>query len=483
MKYGNLNERQAGILMPVASLPNPYGIGDFGKETYQFIDICKQFGFKIWQILPLNPLGFGSSPYQPFSSFAFDELYISLDLLCEADLIDPVDCFHFDEEFIDYEAIRSYKEPYLRKAYQKFKKNAEYQQFLKRAFWLEEYSEFICLKQLNHNRIWLEWEDYLANDVLEQQKEYIKFLQYILYTQWMKVKEYANQNGIHIMGDIPFYVGLDSADVYFNRESFLLNKKGYPTSVAGVPPDYFSKYGQLWGNPIYDFEYLKENDFEFWVQRIKWNQDLYDSIRIDHFRAFDTYWKIPANETTAINGEWVLGPGYDLFDCLFEKYPDVRLIAEDLGDLRKEVLELRDHYQLLGMRIIQYSFGRLEESENFYIAPYCIAYTGTHDNDPVKGWYRTLDKNEQRRIRHILKSFHYYDAKTMPEKVLYRTLDCNALIAMVQVQDILLFDETTRINHPGTIGFPNWCWRLSSYQALKKQIKKINQWLLNTNRI
>ena len=479
---GILDNRQAGILMPVSSLPSPHGIGDLGDNAYAFLKTSKAMGFKIWQLLPLNPLGYGNSPYQPFSSFAGDELYISLDLITKKGLLEEVPPFHKFDTSIAYDDVREYKNIYLKKAFKKFTPDTDYEAFLKQAFWLEDYAQFMALKRLNHNRSWHEWTIKSLSEKDQKEKDYVCFLQYVFYKQWTALKDYAHDLDIMIMGDMPFYVGLDSADVYSHKSCFLLDKDGYPTSVAGVPPDYFSEDGQLWGNPLYDWTYLKKHHYSFWLQRLEWNNELFDIIRIDHFRAFDTYWKIPANETTAKNGKWIEGPAYDFFDVVFEKDPFLTVIAEDLGDLRPEVLKLKDHYQMLGMRIIQYSFGPQEEKENFKIPEFCISYTGTHDNSPVNGWYHDLSKIEKKRIRRIMHHFHY-KGKTMADKVTYRALDCDARVAIIPMQDLLDLEGDARINTPGTIGAPNWCWRLDSLTGYEHRTNHIKELLKKTSRL
>ncbi|MFC2282425.1 MAG: 4-alpha-glucanotransferase, partial [Lachnoanaerobaculum saburreum] len=361
--------KKTGILMPVSALPSTTGVGELGRASYQWIDIMKENGVKIWQILPLNPVGYGNSPYQPYSSCAGDELYISLDLLYDAGLLDKKpDTFRENAKSVDYTAVRAFKENYLREAFKKFlvkngNEEPAYKDFISQE-WVYTYGVFRALKLRNKGACWNEWKtedkDWsnnrkpLTKDV-EEEVRYQCFLQYIFFTQWMNVKKYANESGIEIMGDVPFYVGLDSVDVWSGKENFLLDTDGRPLFIAGVPPDYFSATGQRWGNPIYDWEYLKKNGYKFWVDRIGYSNKLFDIIRIDHFRAFDTFWKIPASCPTAVDGEWIEAPGYEVIDTLNKEIPDVNLVAEDLGNLRPEVLELKDHYHLKGMRILLFS--------------------------------------------------------------------------------------------------------------------------------
>ena len=320
--------RETGILMPVSSLPSRTGVGELGRETKDFLDYLKEAGVKIWQILPLNPVGYGNSPYQPYSSCAGDEIYISLETLYEQGLLkDLPPAFLEKETHVRYDQVRAWKESYLREAFSRFEETDDYKTFAQQS-WVLEYGMFRALKEKNENRCWNEW-DTADKTWPEAKKEvpleiaheaaYQMFLQYIFFCQWMEIKKTANENGIQIMGDVPFYVGVDSVDVWAGKDNFLLDTDGRPTFIAGVPPDYFSATGQRWGNPIYDWDYLKENGYQFWVDRIGYSSRLFDIIRIDHFRAFDTFWKIPATCPTAIEGEWIEAPGYEVIDTLLEK--------------------------------------------------------------------------------------------------------------------------------------------------------------------
>ena len=404
--------RETGILMPVSSLPSRTGVGELGKETYTFLDILKEAGVKIWQVLPMNPLGYGNSPYQPYSSCAGDELYISLELLYEEGLLKELPPSHLENaKKVEYEKVRAWKEGYLREAFENFQETEEYHEFISEE-WVRSYGVFRALKKENENRCWNEWREEHKNwkgealsEETEKEASYHMFLQYVFFCQWKKIKEYANKNGICIMGDVPFYVGIDSVDVWAGKENFLLGADGRPTFIAGVPPDYFSAVGQRWGNPVYDWEYLKKTGYDFWVKRIGYNSRLFDLIRIDHFRAFDTFWKIPASCPTAVEGEWIEAPGYEVLDTLKREVPEAHLVAEDLGDLRPEVLTLKDHYGLKGMKILQFSIDTkgkyardtFEEKENL------IIYTGTHDNDTIMEWYGKMSCAAKRKIRRFLK--------------------------------------------------------------------------------
>lgn len=484
--------RKAGILMPVFSLPGNHYIGDFGKKAYEFIDIIKSANFKVWQILPLNPVGYGNSPYQPYSSFAGEEIYISLDKLIECGLIEDVEAINCQTEKVDYEKARAFKGKYFKKAYNTMINKGvlkyEFESFVKENEWVKTYAVYITLKKHNGLKCWNEWEKSDKEWIEEKQEltnykseiDYEMFVQFLFYKQWFELKSYANKNGIEILGDIPIYVGIDSVDVWENKKNFLLDKDGRPTFIAGVPPDYFSKTGQRWGNPIYDWDYLKQTNFDFWINRLKFSQKLYDIVRIDHFRAFDTYWKIPASCPTAIEGEWVEAPGYDLFDTIYKKIPDIKIVAEDLGDLRPEVLQLRDHYKLSGMKIVQFEINPNETNNDFADTKRTIIYTGTHDNQTLKGAFENFDKSEQ---ENIIKMFEKYDGDNILDKIIYRCYDSVCDLCIIPTQDILSLDDSARINTPSTIGSPNWEWKLTSFSKLIEKIKQYKEWAEKTKRI
>lgn len=482
--------RVTGVLMPVASLPSDSGVGSFGKEAYEFVDSLVRMGMKIWQLLPLNPLGYGNSPYQPFSSFAGDELYIDLGMLEKAGYLKG-DRAPFAEEVpadkIAYDKARAYKAPYLKEAYKAFwAKDSESAEFLefKKLDWVYPYAVFISLKKQNDLRCWNEWpkeqQDWILDqkyDIshLEEEIQYQMFIQFMFRKQWMELKKYANSKGISIMGDIPIYVGIDSLDVWGCRENFLLDAEGKPAFVAGVPPDYFSATGQRWGNPIYDWDYMEKNGFTFWINRLAYSSELYDVIRIDHFRAFDTYWKIPASCDTAIEGDWIEAPGYALFDTIFKALPDIQIVAEDLGDLRPEVLELRDHYHFMGMNIVEFTMLSEEPIRHQLI------YTGTHDNQTVEGWYRDLDKETKKKVRSKL---FRYGLPWMPisYKMIYFMLMSEARLAIIPAMDVLGLDDKARLNTPGTVGSPNWEWRMDSIESWKACEQRIGKLITRAGR-
>jgi 4-alpha-glucanotransferase len=488
IEIGGILMRKAGALLPVASLPSNTGIGDFGKYAYDFVDKLEVMGMKIWQILPVNPLGYGNSPYQPYSSFAGDDIYINLQLLKNMGLIkSTIKPFNEKSIQIQYKEVREYKEKYLREAFTNFTPDDRYTEFVEMD-WVYKYAVFIALKRENGYRCWNEWpkehRDWIIDKKLnislyEEEIQYQMFLQYIFYIQWMELKKYANTKGIKIMGDIPIYVGIDSLDVWSNQKCFLLNDKSQPTYIAGVPPDYFSNTGQRWGNPIYDWEYIKETDFKFWIERLAYNQKLFDILRIDHFRAFDTYWKIPVSCETAIDGEWVEAPGYELFDKVLETIKDIKIVVEDLGDLRPEVLKLRDHYNFKGMKIVQFSFdinnNSFEDRENM------IIYSGTHDNQTIKGWYLSQTIEEQKAIKKYFTKNNYCYEDISHNFISY-TLDNIAEIAIIPVQDIICLGDSGRINVPGTVGSPNWEWKLEDFKMIEDNTEYIKNMVNKSNR-
>lgn len=472
--------KSIGILMPVSSLPNRFGSGDFGPDAYHFIDDIKETGFEIWQILPLNPLGFGNSPYQPFSSFAMDEIYISLELLEQDGLLSHVPNFRKNADSVDYQAVKEFRHTYLQKAFEQFVPTEDYKEWVHNQKWLKSYEVFMTFKEVNGQKPWIEWpvdmreypdQKQVDLKVFDSTIRYHRFIQYILFRQWTQLKQYANDKGIQIMGDIPFYVGLDSADCWDNRPCFLLDKKGKPRFIAGVPPDYFSDIGQRWGNPIYDWDYLEKSHFAFWLNRLTYNRNLFDIIRLDHFRAFDTYWKIPESCPTAIEGEWIEAPSYQFFDLLFKKYPDINIVAEDLGDLRDEVHILRDHYNLRGMNVLQFLF--TPESDN-KVSVHSVSYTGTHDNETIAAWYQKKTASEKRRIKAWFKKHHYAN-DVLVDQFLRFALHCDSEIVVIPMADWLGIGPKGTINRPGSIGSPNWEWRLKSIAPFEKKALKIKQ--------
>jgi 4-alpha-glucanotransferase len=483
--------RKAGVLLPVSALPSDYGIGEFGNSAYQFIDLLHQMNITIWQVLPINPLGYGNSPYQAYSSFAGEELYISIDSLIQDGLLDYVAPINPTANTIDYEKVRSYKQKCLKQAFINFKATKlllnEYQDFINNTSWLKNYAVFITLKKINYLQPWSSWPNAHKNWIhdkkldltpFETQIEYEMFIQFIFYRQWFQLKDYANKLGILIMGDIPIYAGFDSLDVWENQDIFLLDKNQQPTFVAGVPPDYFSPTGQRWGNPLYDWQKLEESNFDFWIKRIDGNTKTFDIIRIDHFRAFDTYWKIPVSCETAIEGEWVEAPGYALLDTIYKKLPNINIVAEDLGDLRPEVFLLRDHYNLKGMQIFQFKFDSSGDNSELEDSTNTILYTGTHDNSTLMGWYQSLDT----RAQELINKYFGATIDSIKNKILHYLLHTEAEYVIIPVQDIIGLDDIARINTPSTIGSPNWEWKLVNFDALQQEIDFIRHEVISSRR-
>ncbi len=492
--------------MPVASMPSDYGCGDFGKYCYEFIDSLSEVGIDLWQILPLNPTGYGYSPYQPYSSYAGDHIYISMDKLYDEGLLEKKpEQFDKDSIKIDYSGVEKYKEKYLREAFENFKADSKYQEFISES-WVYLYSVFYSLKVRNNLICWNEWperqktiiHELLKNisntdilisegnrilksmcetegydsDVLIEDIRYEMFLQYMFNKQWLELKEYANNKGISIIGDIPFYVGIDSLDVWMNQEVFLLDADSKPSFIAGVPPDYFSETGQRWGNPIYDWEYLERTGFRFWLDRLKGCSKLFDIIRIDHFRAFDTYWKIPASCDTAIEGDWIEAPGYKFFIELYREMPDINIVVEDLGELRPEVHQLRDYFSFKGMKVLQFTYDPLENNNNFPDRENMVLYTGTHDNQTIRGWYDEKDDEFKEALDEDLSELGY-DEKEIEWKFIHYAFDSIADMALVTMQDLLGLGDEARINTPGTLGSPNWEWKLKDFKEFRNKINRL----------
>lgn len=475
--------RNCGILMHITSLPSPYGIGTFGNAAEQFVDWLKSAGQSYWQVLPLGPTGFGDSPYQSFSAFAGNPLLINLDELIQQGLITKESCsaadYGADPSFVDYEKVSRTKMALLNEAYNHFGEDVGYLSFVKdEAMWLEDYALFMSIKEANQNRPFWEWEKALCNREAKAMenaaKEYVdrvgfwKFLQYEFYTQFGKLRRYSNRNGIKLIGDMPFYVALDSSDVWAHPDLFQLQSPGVPSAVAGVPPDYFSATGQLWGNPLYDWHAMKKEDYIWWVLRIKKSLEMYDVLRIDHFRAFDTYCSIPAGETTAVNGKWMQGPGIDFWNEVKKQLgSEPNIIAEDLGEVFDSVKQLLADTGFPGMRVMQFGFNPKNEDNDHLPHNYpvnCAAYTGTHDNNTVMGWAK-----ENVAAAKVAKKYCRAGCLFSPlHKSMIKTLyGSPASLVIVPMQDVLGLKSDARMNIPSTLG-GNWKWRLTEKQLTEK---------------
>jgi 4-alpha-glucanotransferase len=485
--------RIAGVLLAISSLPSEQGIGDFGPHAYEFIDILKESKIKVWQILPLNPLGFGNSPYQPYSSKAMDELYISLDMLKQEGLLNEIKEFNKNSTVTMYQEVRAFKEEYLKEAYANFinrKDFKEFDQFVKDNSWVNEYALYVTFKKENDNQMWCYWREDMKNYIKDHKLDltpyldkinYEKWIQYVVFKQWAALHEYAIKMGIMIMGDVPFYVGLDSLDVWENQQDFLLQLDGTAAFVAGVPPDYFSKTGQRWGNPIYNWEQIQKENFFFWIDRLGFSSKIFDIIRIDHFRAFDTYWKIPESCPTAVEGEWKTAPGYALFDELYRAYPHINIVAEDLGDLFPSVLKLRDHYNLPGMNVLQFTFDYNKQEYGVKDINNQICYTGTHDNEMINGWVKTLKKPDYDKLVNKLARLGYHDSDIAKDFV-NLAFDNRADFAIIPMQDFLSYDDSAKMNTPSTVGSPNWEWKLVSFDEFKKLVPWLKEKIVKCNR-
>lgn len=456
--------------MAISSLPGDFGIGDFGENAYKFVDYLKKAGIKIWQILPLNPTGYGNSPYQSICGHAIDSIYIDLYELEKEGLIDNPKPFNKSKKLVDYPAVRANKEKYLRQAFKNDKDTLSkpvFKKFVKENPWVEDYAEFTILSLKNNYQDWWYWDKkeryahYRHEFDFSPYEEEILFLewcQFIAFKQFKKLKEYINKNGVLLMGDIPFYVGGNSSDCWANQDEFKLDENDIPEVVAGVPPDYFSETGQRWGNPIYDWEYMKEDNFTFWMERIEFASSLFDIIRIDHFRAFDTYWAVDRDCNTAIVGEWKHAYGDELFHLLFEKHPDINIIAEDLGDLFPSVLELRDKYNLKGMNVLEFTVF----NPAFEVKENQIIYSGTHDNDTLKGWYKKLKDNEIELLKIIMRR-EGIKGRGIKEKLFNMIFGSICDVAIIPIQDYLWKDNDTRMNVPGLLGGHNWEYKLADF--------------------
>ena len=442
-----MRKNNVGVLLPVASLPGDHGIGDFSSCAYQFIDWLKEHHYRYWQVLPLNPVGPGNSPYVTICSEALDERYICLADLIDMGLLKRVPFFQKGSTSINYDEVLSFKEKYLHKAFKKSTYNLN--RFKKENPWSVSYGEYLVRKKMNNNVPWNEWTVFDLSKEQQEEVDYHVWCQYIAYKQWNKIVSYAHSAGIQIIADCPFYVGLDSVDCYLHQDEFLLDEFKRPTVVSGCPPDAFSDDGQMWGTPIYNFDKMRENNYSFLVDRVIFLAKHCDILRLDHFRAFDTYCIIPAQDENARRGEWKVGPRHEFFDELYRRYPDIKLIAEDLGDLFDSVIQLRDDYKLPGMRIMEFNiFDDLEEDERL------IVYPGTHDNQTLFGWLKSLDEEH---INFLKKKFD--NPKNMYKAVFEFIWNYKSFITIFQLQDLLKLDDRARINYPGTVGKPNWCFK------------------------
>jgi len=471
--------RSCGILLHPTSFPSRYGIGDLGREAYQLVDFLVESGQQLWQILPLGPTGYGNSPYMSFSALAGNPLLLSPDILLEKGLLTPEDIQdipQFPLDKVDFEKVITWKMPILRQAARNFNQNTntfKYRQFEGfchgNSFWLDDYALFMAILDTQGGKPWTEWPDELRNrdwnalkQITFQLAEEIfiqKFLQFEFLQQWTDLRRYTNELNISIIGDIPIYVAHNSADVWANPQLFRLNSQtGQPEEMAGVPPDYFSATGQLWGNPIYNWEQLQETNFEWWVRRVKGTLALVDIIRIDHFRGLESYWSVPGGETTAVNGCWIKAPGLALFNKIREKLGVLPIMAEDLGEIDQNVIDLRDHFQFPGMNILHFAFG--SDSQNPYL-PFninhnSVVYTGTHDNNTTVGWY--YDNTSEYGQKHLSEYIGAHSSHGVAWDLIRLALSSVSNQAIIPLQDIFSLGSDARMNTPG-LAEGNWGWR------------------------
>lgn len=474
------NVRVSGILLHPTSLPGPHGVGDLGDGAYRYVDWLARAKQRVWQILPLARVGFGNSPYAAHSAFAGNPLLVSLDRLADEGLLSREEMAGgpFADDMVDYDVVGPFKLGVLRRAYERFARSAtpgmrsEFEAFRQReAGWLSDYALFMALKDAHGGAAWNQFELDLvtrqpealhrARRELAEQISTIEFIQYQFFRQWGSVKQYANSRGVRIMGDIPIFVAYDSADVWANQELFYLDEKGNPTVVAGVPPDFFSETGQLWGNPLYRWDRLKATGYAWWVARLRQSLSMVDLVRIDHFRGFEAYWEVPASEKTAVRGRWVKGPGADLFTVVAKELGPLPIVVEDLGLITEEVINLREELGYPGMKVLQFAFG--DTAQNPYL-PHnyeknCVVYTGTHDNDTTWGWYRTLPDWMKDRIRRYLAR----DDQDIVWDLIRLASSSVADMAIFPLQDVLNLGSEARMNFPGKAE-GNWAWRVRSEQ-------------------
>ena len=479
-------ERSSGVLLHLSSLPNKYGIGTLGKDAYEFVDFLAETRQRFWQILPIGPTGYGNSPYQSYSVFAGNLLFISLEQLVEEGLLTDEDLQQLpemSEKKVEYDLVLKEKSALLRLAYETFKANfvewkEDYFTFLgEHSWWLNDYALFRSLKSTNDELCWNEWKDGLKKrnshelDValLEQDAEinYHRFVQFVFFRQWFQLKNYANSKGILIFGDLPLYVSLDSSDVWGNQDIFMLDGEGRMTHVGGVPPDYFSETGQYWGCPVFNWDRLAERNYDWWAARVHFNLRMFDLVRIDHFRGLESFWAIPATEENAIRGEWCSAKGFEMLTLLKSQLDELPVVAEDLGIITPEVEKLRDDFDLPGMKVLQFAYASDATNVNLphnYEQNF-VVYTGTHDNDTTLGWLKTATKTERRNLK------RYFDNgwNAVHRSLIGTAWASVAKIAIVPMQDLLELDGKHRMNTPGTVN-NNWEWRME-WRMLRKSHK------------
>jgi len=485
--------RSSGILLHPTSLPSRYGIGDLGDEAFRWVDFLASANQKLWQILPLGPTGFGDSPYQCFSAFAGNPFLISPDKLLADGLLSRSaleSIPNFPNDNVDYGPVIQYKLSLLDAVYANYKRTKilrdEFEAFKqKNSAWLDDFALFMALKESHNGAVWSTWDDELVSrqpqaltaarekyaDAVESQE----FRQFLFFRQWETIRSCAHRHGIKIIGDIPIFVAYDSADVWAHPELFFLDEHGKPTVVAGVPPDYFSATGQLWGNPLYRWDVLKKNNYVWWIERFRATLAVVDIVRLDHFRGFEAYWEIPFGMPTAQVGKWIKGPGADFFDALKASLGDLPIIAEDLGVVTKEMTALRDQFNLPGMKVLQFAFGS-DGSDLFLphnFTPNCVVYSGTHDNDTTRGWYETSSTEKE---RDFARRYLGRDGADIAWDLIRVAFSSVADMAVVPLQDVLNLGTQARMNLPGRAS-GNWGWRFEWSQVndgMRERLKEMS---------
>lgn len=478
-------KRSSGILLPVFSLPSDYGIGTMGKAAYSFVDFLKKSNQSYWQILPIGPTSYGDSPYQCLSSFAGNPYFIDLDILVSEGLLSKNDlkALRCDSDYIDYENLYNTRFDVLKKAAANGLKadNGEFSEFAgKNRDWVYDFALYSVLKEHFGMKPWYCWPEDIRkrdaqkiayyNELLKSEIDAVIYIQYLFYKQWIALKDYANKNGVKIIGDMPIYVAYDSADVWAEPQFFKLNSDGSPRCIAGVPPDAFSADGQLWGNPIYDWDALKGDGYGFWIRRVGAAARVYDVIRIDHFRGLESYWEVPTGAETAKPGKWVKGPGISFVNMLTSWFNDTEFIAEDLGVLTDDVKDMLAQSGLPGMKVLEFAFEPEEGGSAYLPHKYgenCVCYIGTHDNDTLLGWYKSAKKSEIKFAKEYLSS-----GEDFSDSVIRAGMRSAANLFVTQMQDWLSLGSEGRINTPGT-SFGNWCWRMKKGVLTAALAKKI----------
>ncbi|MCB2231021.1 4-alpha-glucanotransferase [bacterium] len=483
-------QRTSGILLHVTSLPSAYGIGDLGPSAYRFVDLLVDAHQTYWQVLPLNPtnLAHGNSPYSSVSAFAIEPMIISPELLVEYGYLDPEDIADhppFPDDKVDYETVFAYKRSLLDRAWERFRRGSDRRSFdafcLEHAAWLDPFVLFLALKDEAGGKVWSDWPGELRNrdtgsieaawkrhaNACERQK----FFQYLVFEQWFNLKNHAAGRGVRIIGDIPIYVNYDSVDVWSNPGIFKLDDNLQPTGVAGVPPDYFSETGQLWGNPVYDWQALRSSGFEWWLRRLGHTLHLFDKVRIDHFRGLASFWEVPFGEKTAVNGEWQEVPSDEFFGAVRERFPDLPIIAEDLGFITEDVIELRDRFGFAGMKLVIFAFGEDNPGHPYlphnYIAN-AVAYTGTHDNNTVRGWLEE-EADEEAVLRLSKYVGHAVTTSSVHADMIRLIMVSVAETVIVPMQDLLGLGAEARMNVPSTAN-GNWTWRVVPEQLVAETL-------------